>query len=101
MYQGPVDSLVPYLQTMNLDCPNHHSPTDFGNQFFCNGELSRKNSKMIHSTLSLIAIDVASGEYGDVLPRLVSGIENGRRIFHENSPAILASPALSHGNIQI
>lgn len=30
MYQGPVDSLVPYLQTMNLDCPNHHSPTDFG-----------------------------------------------------------------------
>jgi hypothetical protein len=56
---------------------------------------------MIHSTLSLIAIDVASGEYGDVLPRLVSGIENGRRIFHENSPAILASPALSHGNIQI
>ncbi|EFX86592.1 ABC protein, subfamily ABCG [Daphnia pulex] len=71
MYQGPVDSLVPYLQTMNLDCPNHHNPTDF-------------------------AIDVASGEYGDVLPRLVSGIENGRRIFHENSPVILASPALSH-----
>jgi hypothetical protein len=56
---------------------------------------------MIHNTLSLIAIDVASGEYGDVLPRLVSGIENGRRIFHENSPVILASPALSHGNIQI
>ncbi|KZS01911.1 ABC protein, subfamily ABCG, partial [Daphnia magna] len=55
MYQGPVDSLIPYLQTMNLYCPNYHNPADF-------------------------AIDVASGEYGNVLPKLIDGIENGRRI---------------------
>nr|QBM06376.1 ATP-binding cassette sub-family G member 1-like isoform X3 [Daphnia magna] len=71
MYQGPVDSLIPYLQTMNLYCPNYHNPADF-------------------------AIDVASGEYGNVLPKLIDGIENGRRIYQENSVTSPASPSLSH-----
>ncbi|XP_032786476.2 ATP-binding cassette sub-family G member 1 [Daphnia magna] len=53
MFQGPVEFLVPYLQTFNLHCPKYHNPADF-------------------------VMDVASGEYGDVLPQLVSGIENGR-----------------------
>lgn len=53
MFQGPVEFLVPYLQTVNLHCPKYHNPADF-------------------------VMDVASGEYGDVLPQLVSGIENGR-----------------------
>jgi hypothetical protein len=30
-------------------------------------------------------MDVACGEYGDVLPGLVSGIENGRLVYQENS----------------
>jgi ABC-type multidrug transport system ATPase subunit len=33
MYQGSVKSLVPYLNTMNLNCPSHHNPTDFGELF--------------------------------------------------------------------
>lgn len=30
IYQGPVDSLVPFLQAENLICPNYHNPADFG-----------------------------------------------------------------------
>ena len=41
---------------------------------------------------------MASGEYGDVVSRLVSGIENGSRIYQENESVSSASPALSHGN---
>lgn len=35
-------------------------------------------------------MDVACGEYGDVLPGLVSGIENGRLIYQENSASAMA-----------
>ncbi|XP_046451679.1 ATP-binding cassette subfamily G member 4-like isoform X2 [Daphnia pulex] len=69
MYQGPVESLVPYLQSLNLKCPNYYNPADF-------------------------AIDVASGEFGDVLPKLISEIGNGRRVFREypsSSPASTAA----------
>lgn len=40
-------------------------------------------------------MDVACGEYGDVLPGLVSGIENGRLVYQENSASEMAmqSPA--------
>ncbi|XP_046632756.1 ATP-binding cassette sub-family G member 1-like [Daphnia pulicaria] len=70
IYQGPIGSLVPYLQRANLNCPSYHNPADF-------------------------VMDVACGEYGDVLPRLVSGIENGRLIYQENSASAMAmqSPA--------
>lgn len=47
--------------------------------------------------LIAVAIDVASGEYGNVLPKLIDGIENGRRIYQENSVTSPASPSLSHG----
>lgn len=48
-------------------------------------------------TFHAVVIDVASGEYGNVLPKLVDGMENGRRIYQENSVAASASPSLSHG----
>ncbi|XP_057375091.1 ATP-binding cassette sub-family G member 1-like [Daphnia carinata] len=70
MFQGPVQSLVPYLRTMNLNCPSYHNPADF-------------------------AMDVASGEYGNVLAGLVSGIENGRLIYQENTTPTSESPSSS------
>lgn len=34
MFQGPVEFLVPYLQTFNLHCPKYHNPADFGDVLF-------------------------------------------------------------------
>lgn len=36
-------------------------------------------------------MDVATGEYGDVLFQLTSGVENGRLIYNEFSESILAT----------
>jgi hypothetical protein len=30
IYQGPIGSLVPYLQQANLYCPGYNNPADFG-----------------------------------------------------------------------
>ena len=45
-----------------------------------------------------IAMDLACGEYGDVVPGLVSAIENGRLIYEETLSPTFATPSLSHGN---
>lgn len=69
IYQGPVKSLVPYLQTFNLQCPKYHNPADF-------------------------VMDVASGDYGDILPQLVSGVDNGRLIYNESSALLCTADSL-------
>lgn len=28
LYQGSSDNLIPYLQTMNIPCPQYHNPAD-------------------------------------------------------------------------
>ncbi|XP_046639075.1 ATP-binding cassette sub-family G member 1-like [Daphnia pulicaria] len=68
IYQGPTGSLVSYLKTVNLNCPSYHNPADF-------------------------VMDVATGEYGDVLFQLTSGIENGRLIYNEFSETIPVTPS--------
>ncbi|EFX86593.1 ABC protein, subfamily ABCG [Daphnia pulex] len=68
IYQGPPGSLMPYLKTVNLNCPSYTNPADF-------------------------VLDVASGEYGDVLPQLTSGIKNGRIIYEDPSISPLATPS--------
>jgi hypothetical protein len=45
--------------------------------------------------ISVSALDVASGEYGDVLERLVSGVENGRKVYQETSMATTPSAVVS------
>ena len=36
IYQGPIGSLVPYLQRANLNCPSYNNPADFGDYSFRN-----------------------------------------------------------------
>ena len=34
MYQGDVESLIPFFKTVDLICPSYHNPADFGNVLF-------------------------------------------------------------------
>lgn len=52
VYQGVGNLIVPFLSSLNLICPTHYNPADF-------------------------IIEVSSGEYGDVLEKMVSAVENG------------------------
>jgi hypothetical protein len=60
--------------------------------------------KIIKSTTSLSisspVMDVASGEYGDVIPQLTSIVKNGRLFYNQNSASsLLAIPSHnSEGN---
>lgn len=39
-------------------------------------------------------MDVASGDYGDVLPQLVCGVDNGRLIYNESSALLCTADSL-------
>lgn len=51
IYRGPTDELIPFLAEQGLTCPQYHNPTDF-------------------------ATEVATGEYGDLIPTLKSAVDS-------------------------
>ncbi|XP_061401043.1 ATP-binding cassette sub-family G member 1-like [Musca vetustissima] len=54
VYQGSTKQLVPFLSTLNLECPSYHNPASY-------------------------IIEVACGEHGDHTRRLVDAIGNGSK----------------------
>lgn len=54
VYQGSTKQLVPFLSTLNLECPSYHNPASY-------------------------VIEVACGEHGDHTRKLVDAIDNGKR----------------------
>lgn len=54
VYQGSTTQLVPFLSTLNLECPSYHNPASY-------------------------IIEVACGEHGDHTKKLMNAIENGRK----------------------
>jgi len=54
VYQGSTRQLVPFLATLDLECPSYHNPASY-------------------------IIEVACGEHGDHTRKLVNAIENGKR----------------------
>ncbi|KMY87239.1 uncharacterized protein Dsimw501_GD22988, isoform B [Drosophila simulans] len=54
VYQGSTKQLVPFLSTLNLECPSYHNPASY-------------------------VIEVSCGEHGDHTRKLVDAIDNGKR----------------------
>lgn len=53
IYQGNVGGLVPFLSSMELNCPSYHNPADY-------------------------VMEVACGEHGECLNKLVMAVEDGK-----------------------
>ncbi|KZC09024.1 ATP-binding cassette sub-family G member 4 [Dufourea novaeangliae] len=65
IYQGNVGGLVPFLSSMSLDCPSYHNPADY-------------------------VMEVACGEHGECVHKLVMAVNNGKCVNYQHHAAINA-----------
>ncbi|XP_014212049.1 ATP-binding cassette sub-family G member 4 [Copidosoma floridanum] len=66
IYQGNVGGLVPFLSSMCLHCPSYHNPADY-------------------------VMEVACGEHGECVQKLVSAVNNGKCNNYQQQQAVLAA----------
>jgi len=71
VYQGGTRQLVPFLATLDLECPSYHNPASY-------------------------IIEVSCGEHGDHTRQLVNAIENGKKDIR--SEADYQAIKISNGN---
>ncbi|XP_055541485.1 ATP-binding cassette sub-family G member 4 isoform X1 [Wyeomyia smithii] len=75
VYQGSTKQLVPFLGTLDLECPSYHNPASY-------------------------IIEVACGEHGDHTRKLVNAIDNGKRdVRGENDFPALKNKKNENGNV--
>ncbi|XP_069676331.1 ATP-binding cassette subfamily G member 4 [Periplaneta americana] len=71
-FQGLPKDIVPFLSSIGLECPKHYNPADF-------------------------VIEVASGEYGDHLEKMVTAVDNGHCGCWSLQQASSTEPVLKNG----
>lgn len=67
VYQGSTKQLVPFLMTLDLECPSYHNPASY-------------------------IIEVACGEHGDHTRKLVNAIENGKKDVRSEADFVKVKP---------
>lgn len=84
LYQGTTDNLVPFLENAGMPCPKYHNPADYGkwmSKAILNISFLGIYRRRYLFFLSLPAIELACGEYGeDKIEAMVSATENGKNI---------------------
>jgi ATP-binding cassette, subfamily G (WHITE), member 1 len=75
VYQGSTKQLVPFLATLDLECPSYHNPASY----IIEGQLSCYLIFTATFVNIIIIFTVACGEHGDHSRKLVNAIENGKR----------------------
>ncbi|KAH8237985.1 hypothetical protein KR032_010055 [Drosophila birchii] len=75
VYEGRVKGLVPYLSSLGYECPSYHNPADY-------------------------VLEVASGEYGDAVPKLVQAVKSGacKKYAHKDYVRTLAPKKSNQAN---